>query len=163
MTGSAKQAVERYLSLSGLKESTLKRAATPCIDDHQLQPEDFVNKGELSEHASKCVLKCLHQARLQRPDIMWAVNSLAREVSKWTIACDKRLRRLISYLHHASNFMLTCWVGDAAKDIHLAIFCDASFAGDLRDSKSTSGEFVALIGPHTFVPLAWFTKKQGAA
>ena len=35
----------------------------------------------------------------------------------------------------------------------LALFVDASFAGDLRDSKSTSGAFMFLVGPNTFVPL----------
>lgn len=58
--------------------------------------------------------------------------------------------------------MLTCWVGDQPQNIQLAVFCDASFSRDLRDSKSTSGELIALIGPHTYVPLTWFTKKQRA-
>jgi hypothetical protein len=44
----------------------------------------------------------------------------------------------------------------------LALFCDASFAGDLRDSKSTSGAFLCLVGPNTFVPITWICKKQGA-
>ena len=39
---------------------------------------------------------------------------------------------------------------------------DASFAGDIEDSKSTSGAFLALAGPNTFVPITWFCKKQGA-
>ena len=42
------------------------------------------------------------------------------------------------------------------------VFSDASFAGDLRDSKSTSGGVVCLVGPRTFVPLTWMCKKQGA-
>ena len=29
-----------------------------------------------------------------------SVNKLARAVRKWTKACDKRLARLISYIHH---------------------------------------------------------------
>jgi hypothetical protein len=44
----------------------------------------------------------------------------------------------------------------------LAYFSDASFAGDLRDSKSTSGGILALFGPNTFVPISWLCKKQGA-
>ena len=34
----------------------------------------------------------------RRPDILWSVNKLARSVTKWTQACDKRLARLISSL-----------------------------------------------------------------
>ncbi len=53
-------------------------------------------------------------------------------------------------------------VGDKAEDCFLALFCDASFAGDLRDSKSTSGALLVLVGPRTWVPITWFCKKQGA-
>ena len=42
------------------------------------------------------------------------------------------------------------------------VFSDASFASDLRDSKSTSGGIVTLVGPNTFVPITWVCKKQGA-
>ena len=41
-------------------------------------------------------------------------------------------------------------------------FADADFAGSLRDSKSTSGGYLMLLGPQTVVPLAWLCKKQGA-
>jgi hypothetical protein len=42
------------------------------------------------------------------------------------------------------------------------LFCDASFAGDLKDSKSTSGSLLCLVGPNTFCPISWLCKKQGA-
>ena len=48
------------------------------------------------------------------------------------------------------------------KDCVIMYFADAVFAGSLRDSKSTSGGDVMLLGPQTFVPLAWLCKKQGA-
>ena len=39
---------------------------------------------------------------------------------------------------------------------------DADFAGSLRDSKSTSGGYLMLLGPQTFVPISWLCKKQFA-
>ena len=57
--------------------------------------------------------------------------------------------------------MQTCFVGDSALDCRLALFADASFAGDLTDSKSTSDNYLVLMGPNTFVPLSWMCKKQG--
>ena len=36
------------------------------------------------------------------------------------------------------------------------------FAGDLEDSKSTSGETLCVFGSHTFVPTGWMCKKQTA-
>lgn len=87
---------------------------------------------------------------------------LAREVTKWNVACDKRLHRLINYLNSTTEWVLVCFVGDAPDKCRLALFCDASFAGDLRDIKSTSGGFLCLVGPNTFVPVTWICKKQGA-
>ena len=36
------------------------------------------------------------------------------------------------------------------------------FAGDLEDSKSTSGGTLCIFGSHTFVPISWMCKKQTA-
>ena len=60
--------------------------------------------GELSNTRSQIVLKCLLLARSGRPDILWSVNKLARSITKWTKACDKRLHRVISYIHHTCEF-----------------------------------------------------------
>ena len=95
-----------------------------------------------------------------RPDLLWTVNVLAREVTRWNVACDKRLLRLISYLNTTKNYVQVCFVGDNAEDCKIALFTDASFAGDLRDSKSTSGAYMCLVGPNTFVPITWFCKNK---
>ena len=39
---------------------------------------------------------------------------------------------------------------------------DSDFAGDLKDSKSTSGGTLCVFGSHTFVPMSWMCKKQTA-
>ena len=63
--------------------------------------------------------KCLYLARIGRPDILWSVNELARAVTKWTKACDKRLNRLISYIHHTCECKQYCHVGNTAKQCRL--------------------------------------------
>ena len=95
--------------------------------------------GELSQVCTQIVLKCLYLARIGRPDILWSVNKLARSITKWTKACDRRLNRLISYIHHACEYKQYCHVGNTAKQCRLGLFQDSDFAGDLEDSKSTSG------------------------
>ena len=75
--------------------------------------------GELSQVCSQIVLKCLYLARIGRPDILWSVNKLARSITKWTKACDKRLNRLISYIHHTSEYKQYCHVGNTAKQCRL--------------------------------------------
>ena len=79
---------------------------------------------------------------------------------KWTKACDKRLNRLISYIHHTCKYKQYCYVGNSAKQCRLGLFQDSDFAGDLEDSKSTSGGTLCVFGSHTFVPISWMCKKQ---
>ena len=47
-----------------------------------------------------------------------------------------------------------------AKQCRLGLFQDSDFAGDLEDSKSTSGGTLCIFGSHTFVPISWMCKKQ---
>ena len=99
-------------------------------------------------------------ARVGTPDSLWSVNKLARSITKWTKACDKRLSRLISYIHHTCEFKQHCHVGNTAQHCRLGLFQDSDFAGDLEDSKSTSGGTLCVFGSHTFVPISWMCKKQ---
>ena len=106
------------------------------------------------------VLTCLNLARIGRPDILWSVNKLVGAFSKWTKACDKRLARLISYIHHTCEFRQCCFVGNTTQQCRLGLFQDSDFAGDLEDSKSTSGGLLCIFGSQTFVPISWMCKKQ---
>ena len=51
-------------------------------------------------------------------------------------------------------------MGNTAKQCRLGLFQDSDFAGDLEDSKSTSGGTLYIFGSHTFVPISWMCKKQ---
>ena len=51
-------------------------------------------------------------------------------------------------------------MGNTAKQCRLGLFQDSDFAGDLDDSKSTSGGTLCIFGSHTLVPISWMCKKQ---
>ena len=51
-------------------------------------------------------------------------------------------------------------MGNTAKQCRLGLFQDSDFAGNLEDSKSTSGGTWCIFGSHTFVPISWMCKKQ---
>ena len=91
---------------------------------------------------------------------LWSVNKLARSVPKWTQACDRRLARLISYIHHTNEFRQHCHVGNTAQHCRLGLFQDSDFADDLQDSKSTAGGVLCIFGSRTFVPVSSMWKKQ---
>ena len=160
MVGHAKKCVERYCELANKTTQQLYKVSTPCIDDHHFKEEETKSVGELSSTCSQIFLNCLYLARIGRPDILWSVNKLARSITKWTKACDKRLNRLISYIHHTSEYKQYCHVGNTAKQCRLGLFQDSDFARDLEDSKSTSGGTLCIFGSHTFVPISWMCKKQ---
>ena len=116
--------------------------------------------GGLSQVCSQIVRECSYLARIGRPDFLWSVNKFARSITKWTKACDKRLNRFISKIHHTCEYGQYCHVGITAKQCRLGLFQDSDFAGDLEDSKSTSGGRLCIFGSHTFVPISWMCKKQ---
>ena len=72
----------------------------------------------------------------------------------------KRLNRLISFFHHTCEYKQYCHVGNTAKQCRLGLFQDSDFAGDLEDSKSTSGGTLCVFGSLSFVPISWMCKKQ---
>ena len=152
--------MERYCELTNRTTQQLHKVSTPCIDDHHFKEEEMKSVGELSQVSSQIVLKCLHLARIGRPDILWSVNKFARSITKWTRACYKRLCRLISYTHRTCGYKQYCYVGKTAKQCRLGLFQDSDFAGDLEDSKSTSGGVLCILRSHAFVPTNWMCKKQ---
>ena len=127
MEGHAKKCVERYCELANKTTQQLYKVSTPCIDDHHFKEEDLKSVGELSKVCSQIVLKCLYLARIGISDILWSVNKLARSITKGTKACECRL----------------------------GLCQDSDFAGDLDDSKSTSGGTLCIFGSHTFVSISW--------
>ena len=160
MEGHAKKCVERYCELANKTTQQLYKVSTPCIDDHHFKEQELKSVGELSKVCSQIVVKCLYLARIGRPDIPWSVNKLARPITKWTKDCDKRLNRLISYIHHTCDYKQYCHVGNTDKQNRLGLFQDSDFAGDLEDFKSTSGGTLCVLGSDTFVPISWMCMKQ---
>ena len=51
---------------------------------------------------------------------------------------------------------------ETARQCRLGLFQDSDFAGDLEDSRSTSGGILCIFGSHTFVPISWMCKQQTA-
>ena len=119
MKGHAQQCVERCCELAHKTVDQLQNVSTPCLDDHQIKPKDLEIVGELSEVCSQIVSKCLYFTRLGRPDLLWTVRYLGRSVTKWNRACDLRLARLISYIHHTSNYKQYAHGGNQTIDCKL--------------------------------------------
>ena len=150
MEGHAKKCVERYCELANKTTQQLYKVSTPCIDDHHFQ-------AELSQ---VCSQNCTEMFVFGKN---WTTRYSMVSEQTCTIktkACDKRVNRLISYIHHTCKYKQYCHVGNTAKQCRLGLFQDSDFAGDLEDSKFTSGGTLCVLGDHTFVPISWMCKKQ---
>ena len=140
MEDHAKKCVERYCELANRTTQQLYKVSTPCLDDHQFKEEDLKSVGELAKVCSQMVLKSFFLARVGRPDIQWSVNKLARSLTKWTKACDKRLSRLISYIHHICEYKQHCYVGNTAQQRRLGLFQDSVGAYNLQGAEGKVGK-----------------------
>ena len=83
----------------------MQKVSTLCLDDHHFKRDELETVGELSIVRSHIINKCQYLDRSGRPGIHWSVNKLARAVTRWTRACDRRLARLISYMITGSAVM----------------------------------------------------------
>ena len=140
----------------------MKAVKTLSIDDRQIQLEDFESQGALSDDAACIVMKALYGARFIEYNFLWPIFIIARRISCWSTADDRRLRRLILYIHHTHNETLQNFVCDSATDLSVMLWVDASLAEYLSDSKSTSGAYLAIVGPNSFAPIMGFARKQTA-
>ena len=161
MEGNAKKCVERYFELANKTTQQIYKVSTPCIDDHHFKEEEMKSVGELSQVCSQIVLKCLYLARIGRPDILCSVNKLARSITKWTKACDKRLNRLISYIHHSSEYKqnIVTWV-ILLNNADWDCFKTLTSREILKIRNPLLEEHCAFFGSHTFVPRSRMCKKQ---
>ena len=136
--GHAQKCVERHCKLPNKKMVQLYKVSSPCLDDHHFKKEELESVGELSKVCSQIVLGWL--------------NKLARSVTKWTGACDRRLARLISYIHHTKNYRQYCHVENTAQHRRLGQFQDSDIAGDVEEEESTSGGVLCIFRSRTLVP-----------
>ena len=120
--------------------------------------------GERSGDCRSFVGALMYVSRATRPDVTFATNWLARNVSAWTMAHDKELEQLVGYLNATSELSLEAVVDvrDKRGGLWLEMWVDADHAGEPQ-RKSTTGWALLLKGRHgTRVLLDWASRKQNA-
>ena len=111
----SKNALSDTVNWRTRKWSSCTKSQALGWDDHQFKQEELESVRELSQVCSQVVFKKLVPGtNWGDPDILWSVNKLARTVTKWPQACDRRLARLISYIHHTADYQQYCHVGNTA-------------------------------------------------
>ena len=136
----------KHVSTPSLPEETKKhKSRAPCPGDpkkkvscpwcsHEFDPDapEFYKPGTIGEdvspgesargalapHAASVLMKLLYAARIARFDLLRSINSLARNVTKWTVDDDAKLYHLMCYVNSSLSKRMTGWVGNKFDDCH---------------------------------------------
>ena len=95
----------------------------------------------------------LYLSTVTRPDIAFAVGTVARFASKPTSTHWAALKRILRYLRGTSDLGI---LYNSETNMPLVAYSDADWAGDVNDRKSTSGYIFQLSG----AAVSWRSKKQ---
>ena len=132
------------------------------MDDHQIKEEENESVGELSTACSQIVLECVY-SWLKLVDLifygLWT-NLLVRSRNGQKPVTNVWHARSLTFFIHVKTGNIVMWETQTAQQCRLGLFQDSDFAGDLEDSKSTTGGILCILGSHTFVPISWMCKKQ---
>ena len=162
MEGRAKKCVERYCVLANRMTKQLCKVWIPCIDDHP----SFQKKKNWNpwENCQKYALKLFWSA------YTWHVLEDPIFYGQWTNLHDRSQNgpKLVTndyvvwsptFITHVNTNSIVVWV-ILQKQCRLGLFQDSDFAGDLEDSKSSSGGTLCVLGSHTLLPISWMCTKQ---
>ena len=67
---------------------------------------------------------------------------------------------MMAYINATSEYRLVGQVADPVDALKLRLYVDADFAGDRQTARSTNGGYLVLVGPNTFFPLQWVSRRQ---
>lgn len=109
------------------KGDCLAAVDTTYLAEDDIKAEEGEQPGTLAPCAAKIVMNYSWLVRMTRYDALRPICLLAREVTRWTRACDRKLHRVVCYLHHHKNMAQRCLVGDYIEDIHLLLRCRLGF------------------------------------
>ena len=143
--------VERLLTEMGM--SNCKPVKTPMGPGNRLVKATD-NMEVLNQQSYQSLVGSLmYLATCTRPDIAYAVGTLARFTSKPNQTHWVAAKRVLRYLRGTSNFGIV-FKGDESGTCKA--YSDADWAGDKEDRKSTSGYLFQIAGG----PASWRSKKQ---
>jgi hypothetical protein len=111
----------------------------------------------------RSLVGCLQYLTFTRPDIAYSVNTVCQFLHSPTDVHLNAAKRILRYIKGTLDFGLVFRRGTSLNkhvgfQADLQAYCDADWAGDPNDRKSTTG-FVVLLNN---TPVSWCSKKQTA-
>lgn len=140
--------------LSDYQMTDCKSVSTPIEQNYNFNLLARDNS-ENQEIESKCrmLIGSLLYACCTRPDLCVAISFLSRYQHCASNDLFKSLKRILRYIKGTINLSL---IYRKNKNFELKGYCDADWAGDKIDRKSTTGYIFSIFGN----PVSWCSKKQ---
>ena len=103
---------------------------------------------EVIDHAEyRSVVGALNYLTMvTRPDITFATGIVVRFVHKPGLVYWQTVKKILRYLKETADYGLIFKRNCGADNLTLDVYCDANWAGDIGDRKSTSGFLVKYKG-----------------
>ena len=144
----------------------VRESHVPLIEPSPTEAAAPFEQGAFAPVSRRPIGALLFLARCSRPDISYVCGVLAREVSKWTVQSDVRLRRVFGYLRKTASLgiLLRVDFGYSGDQLVIALYTDADHGGDVETARSTSGWvlFLTSVDGKLRVLLEWGSKRQTA-
>ena len=127
---------------------------TPMVSSSKLSK---IGSSEVDDPTQfRSVVGALQYATLTRPEISFSVNKVCQFLSNPLEEHWKAVKRILRYLSGTKHHGLLIQPASLQQPLQLLGFCDADWASDPDDRRSTSGACVFL-GPNL---ISWWSKKQ---
>jgi histone deacetylase 1/2 len=127
---------------------------TPMMSSCKLSKTGSDNVTDATLYRS--VVGSLQYATITRPEISFAVNKVCQFMSAPLESHWSAVKRILRYLKGTITGGLKIFPTDIHQPLSLRVFCDADWASDPDDRRSTSGAAI-FFGPNL---ISWWSRKQ---
>lgn len=147
---SQKRYTEEILKRFGM--SDCKPVQTPADKNVNLVKSNY---NTVNEFPYRQLVGSLIYLNATRPDISWIVSKLSQFLDNPSPSHVTAAKRVLRYLKGTLEYSLMF----SPTDGELTGFCDADWAGDCDDRRSTTG-YIFTLGTANSAPISWKSRKQ---
>ncbi|KAJ1572182.1 hypothetical protein NDA15_006802 [Ustilago hordei] len=123
-----------------------EKSRSPMDISPPIMPPDYTPPADVKQQYPSLVGKLMWVSNTVRPDICFAVNTLARHISRPSPEAMQAALKIVKYLNQTKDEILTLG-NDKADTPPIVTYTDANWASDPNtDRRSTSGSVTLIFG-----------------
>ncbi|XP_004305316.1 PREDICTED: uncharacterized protein LOC101302857 [Fragaria vesca subsp. vesca] len=135
---------------------SINTCSSPCLPHAQMTVDQGTPLADPTVYRS--IVGALQYLTFTRPDIAYAVNTVCQFMTNPTDVHYAAVKRILRYLKGTiQKGIFYSSTGALSNAVTVKAFCDADWAGEVIQKRSTTG-FIVYLG---LCPVSWQSKKQG--